>query len=57
MSMEDCPFCGADEDYLRIHDPYNDGSSFCVICDFCESCGPDALTEEDAIKKWNRRVI
>ena len=57
MNFIECPFCGADEFFLRVVDPYGENDEFCVICDFCDSYGPDASTEEDALKKWNRREI
>lgn len=54
--VKPCWFCGSDNthyfevDYCRIAAEY-----YCY-CDDCESQGPVADTEEEAIKFWNEPV-
>lgn len=64
MELKPCPFCGGqaiiqkwemtpDE---RFHIPDNHGYWYSIFCDNCLSEGSECVTEEEAIKAWNRRV-
>lgn len=64
MELKPCPFCGGqpvkqkwemslDE---RFHIPDNHGYWYSIFCNKCFSEGSECITEEEAIKAWNRRV-
>lgn len=64
MELKLCPFCGGqpikqkwemalDE---RFHIPDNDGYWYSIFCNNCFSESSVYLTEEEAIKAWNKRV-
>lgn len=44
--IKPCPFCGSEDV------KYNSWAG-CVICKDCNSYGPNAAKEENAVKKWN----
>lgn len=64
MELKPCPFCGGQPVkqkwemavYERLHIPDNHGYWYSIFCDNCLSEGRECVTEEEAIKAWNRRV-
>lgn len=46
MEIKPCPFCGSEDV------KYNSLAG-CVMCKDCHSYGPNAVKEENAVKKWN----
>jgi len=46
-----CPFCGGEN--LSM-DEWGE-TNFYVVCDTCETTGPEAYEEAKAIEKWNTR--
>lgn len=55
--LKPCPFCGDDYVYFLAdnNDLTPDGSG-CVHCDVCETEGPFAYSEEEAVDGWNQRM-
>ena len=58
--MKPCPFCNSEALRVREEDlnPYgkNPQTVFYVICDNCETQGPQYHIEQVAVDKWNERV-
>lgn len=52
--IKDCPFCGKYQTNIDWGQR-NDGQYY-HFCWFCMARGPFALTKEDAIKEWNKRI-
>jgi Lar family restriction alleviation protein len=56
MTLEPCPFCGATDVGM---DSYRAlgwmGLQYEVRCTDCNASGPNADTEDDAAREWNRR--
>lgn len=54
-TLRQCPFCGSVD--IAIYD-YHDGPSATTqaTCDVCGSQGPDSVDEDEARKKWNKRI-
>ena len=50
--LEPCPFCGG-EAWIEDQDEHLFVS---CLTDGCETTGPIGFTNEDAIRKWNKRV-
>lgn len=59
MEIKSCPFCGAHNQRGRTHLAVCDFGTkeftgpFSVFCKFCETYGPTAPTEGEAISRWN----
>lgn len=52
LMLKPCPFCDSTElEPSEITD-----TAFTVYCNKCHSSGPEGVTMEEAIRKWNRRV-
>jgi Lar family restriction alleviation protein len=51
--LKPCPFCGEKRDNFIY--PYTDSILYWIKCDQCDTEGPVADNEEDAINKWNTR--
>ena len=49
--LKPCPFCGSDDVHIKVFDDF----ATAVECNFCETTGPTAYLEENAIDGWNRR--
>lgn len=52
-----CPFCaGVKLDGLDMMDGRSEkDSKYWLYCRSCGAAGPESATEEEALKKWNRR--
>lgn len=54
-----CPFCGS-KPHPHVQNNYrpkNGGGYWCAVwCRSCNLCGPEALTEPEAITAWNTRA-
>jgi Lar family restriction alleviation protein len=48
-----CPFCGCENEEQLIKKDWGD-ATWCVVCDACETYGPSAPTEDDAVSLWNK---
>lgn len=53
LALQPCPFCGSSEVTL-MWDPYN--KRYFVRCPSCYNQTALYITEESAVKAWNRRV-
>jgi Lar family restriction alleviation protein len=51
--LKPCPFCGEKRESFIY--PYTDSTLYWIKCDQCDTEGPVARNEEDAINKWNTR--
>lgn len=51
---DSCPFCGF-KDCSVTGVPWSD-KIMVVICYHCNSVGPEAYSEEEAVELWNRRM-
>ena len=56
--LKTCPFCGAQREYIHIHDTalVSRFIEYYARCWQCAACGPLAETEAEAIAAWNKRV-
>lgn len=56
--LNPCPFCGSKQNRLFIEQ--DEAGWFYVICapsdNGCAATGPAAITKEDAVNLWNRRI-
>lgn len=48
--LKPCPFCGSDELQWPLHQRW-------IVCAECLAYGPETLSEEQAIAKWNTRAV
>lgn len=56
--MKPCPFCGSEKITLSYITPGTTIKLWSARCDGCGiNTGHDPVTPDEAIKKWNRRVI
>ena len=58
--MAKCPFCGGHR--IGVHTVKHPDDEYTVIqCEHCRAntifMGKEAVSEEEAIKRWNRRAI
>ena len=53
-----CPFCGMPCTTVthRWVESDMDWLGFRVECSFCDACGPLAVSEEEAVRKWRARA-
>lgn len=52
-ALEPCPFCK----FVDISTAYWNGGAWRVICAGCNAEGPNALTEQEANRAWNRSRV
>ena len=50
--LKPCPFCQSED--IQAFDI---GETFILYCNDCCASGPEADTLEDAVEKWNRRMV
>ncbi len=53
MEKKDCPFCGRDQAVSAR----GSRTSWWVMCETCHAEGPTGSNEDDAIEKWNKRLV
>lgn len=49
-----CPFCSC-RDLMMVESVYETG--YFVLCLTCDACGPVAEYKEDALEKWENRLL
>lgn len=58
MSPDQCPFCASED--VHVNSTMDDGDSESyryVECGSCGAQGPFVQGENEAVKRWNERVV
>jgi len=55
--IEQCPFCGSDNINIEYFELFANAKLWYVKCDGCGCNTGYCPTKDEAVKKWNRRVI
>ena len=55
--LKPCPFCGCESVIIIDHEDGLGACDYYVACDRCSASGSFSDTLDDAIRKWNNRVI
>jgi Lar family restriction alleviation protein len=53
--LRNCPFCGAKQEDEEILVSQDDAGMYTVYCLTCQASGPERISEEEAMKGWNKR--